>query len=138
MAEQLGWLDTNIFVHAVIESHNEHPRCNALIAALRSGRAEAYIDVTVVHELTYVLLRLRQFRTREAVREYVDSILRVEAIHAEDKDVLRAVLGRWATFGMGFVDAWLRASADRTGLPVCSANAKDFPDVQNSFLNASV
>jgi hypothetical protein len=43
-------------------------------------------------------------------------------------------LQRWASQGVGFADAWLLARALANGRPVCSANARDFAGVTNTFI----
>jgi predicted nucleic acid-binding protein len=94
MALALGWLDTNIFMHAPITSHREHARSRALVDALTDGRA----------------------------------------VLAEDKPTMLAAVGRWAaSTGLSFVDAYLTELAARDSLPVCSANARDFPATPNSY-----
>ena len=86
MPEQLGWLDTNLFVHALFPRDPHHARCRAIVRALEEGRAEGWLDPLVVHELSYVLSRLGQrFPTRTAIEEYLRGILLINAIHADDK-----------------------------------------------------
>lgn len=57
MAEELGWLDTNIFIHALIPTDPHSARCKELIAALSNGRAVGRIAAAMLHELSYVLSR---------------------------------------------------------------------------------
>jgi predicted nucleic-acid-binding protein len=128
----LGLLDTNVVVRSLFPTDPHCPRCLAILAALEQGEAEAWIDVTVVHELTYVLGRLPTF-SRADVHTYVRGVLLAEGVHADEKAALIEALDRWAIGSTGFVDAWLAVLARRHGLPVCSINAGDFPDVPNTF-----
>lgn len=133
MSENLGYLDTNLFVHALFQADGPYPRCRALISTLNAGTARGQLDPFVVHELTYVLLRLRIFADRAAVEVYLRTILQAPGVQAPQRDLLLAALSRWASRGGGFVDAWLATRALADGEPVCSANARDFPDVENTF-----
>jgi predicted nucleic acid-binding protein len=138
MSEQLGWLDTNLFVYVLFPNDPHHSRCAALMRALQDGRTEGWIDTVVVHELTYVLSRTGLFPTRQAVHAYIRSILLTDTIHADDKDGLVDAVSRWATLGVGFADAWLAVLARRRQIPVCSVNEDDFPDTPNVFRTAEV
>ncbi len=136
--EALGWLDTNIFIHALFTKDTQHDRCHAILRALQEGRAQGWIDVLVVHELTYVLGRLPQFTSRAVIHEYIRGILTMSTIQADDKAMLLAGLARWATENVGFADARLAVLAQARGLPVCSANQRDFAGVGNSFVTVSL
>jgi len=134
--EELGWLDTNIFVHTLFTNDIHHHRCRAILQALQAGRAGGWIDVLIVHELTYVLGRLPQFTSRGDVHQYIRSILSLITVQAEDKDALLTTLALWATENIGFADARLIVLAQRNGLPVCTVNRRDFAAVGNSFVTA--
>ena len=46
---------------------------------------------------------------------------------------------RWETQQVGFIDAWLAVRAARQGVPICSANERDFPtSLDNAFLTAKL
>src|SRR4051794_34380835 len=117
---QLGLLDTNIFIHPLFARDPNAPRCRALIEALERGDAEGWIDVTVVHELTYALGRAPGFSDRATIRAYIGRILALPQILADDKAVLIAATARWATERVGFIDAWLALQATKRDLPICS------------------
>ena len=138
MPVSLGWLDTNIFVHAITRGDAHAPRCRDLLTALQDGRADGWLDATVVHELSYVLGRRRAFPTRAALAFYLRTILSYPGVRAMDKTLLLATVGRWAAGTMGFVDALLAELTARDGLPVCSVNARDFPATPNSYVTAVV
>ena len=138
MIEQLGWLDTNLFVHILFAGDPHRERCQALLYALREGRAEGWIDPVVVHELTYVLSRQRQFANRGSISRYVLGILRVDHIHADDKAGLVEAVELWAQGRIGFADAWLTMRARRRRMPICTVNAGDFPLTLNSYPTAAV
>lgn len=129
-----GWLDANIFVHVLFRQDSQRARCRDIVAALRDGRGTGWLDPVVLHELTYVVGRLRQFPDRAAVFEYLNSILALDAVKADDKDALCETLSVWpATDGLGFADARLTVLARRRGMSVCSANGRDFRGIANSF-----
>ncbi len=131
---ELGWLDTNVFIHALFRNDQNRARCLEILGLLRDGSAEGWIDPVVVHELTYVLTRLGQFRNRSALFEYVNSVLTLDAVRADDKETLLEALDLWAaTDSLSFADARLTVLANKRGLPVCSANDRHFPGVVNSF-----
>ena len=134
----LGWLDTNVFLHAITPGDPHGPRCRDLLKALEDGRADGWLAATVVHELSYVLSRRRAFPTRAAIAFYLSTVLSYPGARATDKALLLATVGRWAAGTMGFVDALLAELAARDGLPVCSVNARDFPATPNSYTTAVV
>jgi predicted nucleic acid-binding protein len=134
---QLGWLDTNIFVHALFPRDPHYERCVELLQALEDGQATAGLSPLVVHELTYVLLRLPPFRSRADVYRYIHAYLLADAIQVEEKDHVIQALTLWANTSIGFVDAWLAAAALRSDQPVCSVNERDFPGITNTYRRSS-
>ena len=53
------------------------------------------------------------------------------------RDPLVAAVTRWAvSASLAFVDAYLTELAQRDTVPVCSANARDFPMTPNSYVTA--
>lgn len=129
----LGYLDTNLFVHALYPNDPHYPRCRALLAALADGTATGWLDVVVVYELTFILARRRRFPNRQAIERYLRGILAAPGVQVDDHATLVATLSRWATRGVGFADAWLLARARATGRPICSVNDRDFDGVLNTF-----
>ena len=139
MAVQLGWLDTNVFVHVLYPGDREHRRCRAIVEALEDDRAQGWLSFAVMHELTYTLSRKPGFGTRTAIATYVNSLLSYPGVLADDKDVLVNTIARWtASATIGLVDAYLAVLADRDGVPVCSVNARDFPATPNSYSTAAL
>ncbi len=140
---RLGLLDTGLFIHALFADDPHAPRCAAILEALEREEAEAWLDVTVLHETTYALRVVPGFTRagaggrpeldRAAVHAYLRPLLLLRGLRADDREALVAALDRWATTDVAFVDAWLATLARRRHLPVCSVNARDFPDVPNSF-----
>jgi predicted nucleic acid-binding protein len=133
MATELGYLDTNLFVHALFPQDTQYARCRAIVADLEQGVATGWLDPLVIHELTYVLLNLRRFSDRAAVERYLRGIVRSPGVQSAERDTILAALSRWASRGGGFVDAWRATRALEQGHSVCSVNARDFPDVPNTF-----
>lgn len=136
MTVKLGWLDTNIFVHALMLGDPHQSRCRDLLTALQDGRAEGWIAPIVVHELSYVLTRLPTFKTRSAIATYISAILSYPGVLAADKSLLMAAAGRWAAGTLSFVDALLTEMAQRDSRFICSVNARDFPTTPNSYTTA--
>lgn len=135
---ELGWLDTNIFVHAIFPHDPHYERCVMLLQALEIGRATAFLSPLVVHELTYVLLRLPPFQSRADAYRYIHAFLLADSIHMDEKDQVIQALTLWASTGIGFVDAFLSAAATHDGTSVCSVNERDFLGITNSYREASV
>jgi len=94
------------------------------------------IEPTAVHELSYVCLRMPGFPDRQAVHEYIQAFLRLDAVLADDKQSLVETVALWASSNVGFVDTRLRILAGRRQLPVCSANRSDLADLENSVFAA--
>jgi predicted nucleic acid-binding protein len=133
VSEQLGWLDTNVFVHSLYPGDPHCDRCRQILRKIRDGIAEAWIDPLVIHELTYVFLRRRLVASREDIYDYLFNQLTWDGLHAVDKPGLLETLARWSRQNVSFVDAWLAVQAQRRGLPVCSVNERDFSGVDNTY-----
>jgi hypothetical protein len=135
MATQLGWLDSNLFIHALYPHDRPYARCRQILTMLRSGEAEGWVDPVVAHELTHVLPFTPQFRdrSRRAVLEYLLPLLGYDSVRADDKPSLLASLSEWAMEGGDFADARLRVLSRQRQVPVCSANKRHFRAVRNTF-----
>ncbi len=133
MAQQLGYLDTALFVYALFPKDERHARCRDLLAALQTGDAEGRLDVLVLHELSLLLPTLPQFPDRAAVARYLRGIVRAQGVMAEGRDLLLAALLRWTERGGGFAEAWRAIQALTDGQPVCAPDARDLADVTNTF-----
>ncbi|MBV8084334.1 MAG: type II toxin-antitoxin system VapC family toxin [Chloroflexi bacterium] len=133
--DELGWLDTGVFIHALFPNDPLSIPARNVLARVAGGDASAWLDVVVVHELTYVLPRtkLPAFGQRSAVAEYIGRVLALESVHADAKDELLETLAVWRVRQVAFADARLTVMAGRRGLPVCSPNRRDFSSVPNSF-----
>jgi predicted nucleic acid-binding protein len=138
MPIELGWLDTNIFVHALMLGDTHQARCRDVLQALQDGRAEGWIAPSVVHELSYVLTRLPTFKTRSAIAIYLSTLLSYPGVAATDKTLLITTVGRWAAGRLSFIDALLTELAQRDGRPVCTVNARDFPTTPNSYATVAL
>ena len=121
----VGLIDTNVFLHA--QTHDSlSAECLAFLDELEQGRIEAYLDVLVVHELTYALPRYRKQMTRADVAAYVLAVLQWPGIVGETT-LLADTVELWAdTPGLGFVDAYLIERATRDGAPVFTKNVAEF------------
>ncbi len=133
---QHGWLDATIFVHALFENDPHMPRCRKILRALEDGRGEGWFDPVTIHELTYALPKARPqtFRTRDDVFHYLSRVLALDAVRAHDKESLIRSLRLWVDQRGKFGDARLIVLAERSGMPVCTVNERDFPGVRNTYL----
>jgi predicted nucleic acid-binding protein len=135
VTQALGWLDTNLFIHSLSQRDTHYRRCTEIVKDLARGDAEGWIDVVVVHELTYTLPRFdrQRFDSAGACHQYIRSILSYPGVRADDKDELLEILAEWDFAHIGFADARLRVLARRRNLPVCSVNRRDFSGTPNTF-----
>jgi predicted nucleic acid-binding protein len=139
MTVQLGWLDTNIFIHSLFPNDQPYPRCRAPLKALDEERAEGWVDIGVLHELTYSLVRMRLFPSRLDIFTYIEQILSSRSVYADDKRALLDAAYRWTTSRGGFMDCWLAVLAEQRGLPIRSANRSDFPAyLDNTYITANL
>lgn len=129
--KNLGWLDTNIFVTVLFKNDPNRRRCLEIVEGLETGELEGWLDVIVVHELTYVLSRINVFGKRAEVFEYIYGIIQMEGVRAVDKAEVIEILMMWKD-GHSFADARMMVLARKSGMAVCSVNVKDF-SVENSF-----
>jgi predicted nucleic acid-binding protein len=124
LAEQVGWLDTNLFVHAY-QDDDRSAACRALICGLEDGSVEGWLHPLVLHELSYVLRNLLRWDRRKIADLLLALVLAPGVRVAGDAAVLADGILRWRDSGTAFADAFLAAEAVAAGLPVCSANSGD-------------
>lgn len=131
---QLGWLDANLFIHPFFRDPLAET-CKALLADLQQGKAEGFLDLITIHELTYALYRHVFRQDRKAVADYLSTFIGLETVQVENKPAVLKALYYWAADPTcdSFGDARLRALAEATGLPVCTANRKHFRGIPNTF-----
>lgn len=121
---EVGWLDTNVFVHAQTRDASS-AACRALLRALDHGEAAGWLDPVVLHELSYVLPRVLRW-DRETVAQYLSAVLLAPGVRVEGgNDVLLDAVVRWARTGAAFADAVLAARAAATDQSVCTVNVTD-------------
>lgn len=131
---QLGWLDANLFIHPLFQNDPHARPCREIFRAIESGAAEAWLDPVTVHELTYALQKIPQFRdNRQAIADYLLPVLLQEGIQMHDKPAAVSALRRWLQGGR-FGDARIAGLAETSGLPVCTVNDRDFAGFSNTFL----
>jgi predicted nucleic acid-binding protein len=119
-----GYIDTNVFIHAV--ATDEHSaECQQFLLLVQRGEVEVKLDVAVLHELSYMLTRFHIQMTRADISDYLLMILAWPGIEA-DKVVLIDAVARWKqTQGLAFVDAYLAERAVREGMRVYSKNVRE-------------
>ncbi len=130
---QLGWLDANVFIHPLFTRDPHAARCREILRSIEAGKAEAWLDPVTVHELTYALQKIPQFRDqRQMIVDYLLPLIVLDGIRMADKPSAVVALRLWAE-GSRFGGARLAALAQVGGLPVCSVNRRDFPGLRNTF-----
>ncbi len=132
---QYGWLDANIFIHALFLGDPHGAPCRTVLGHLLDGSGEGWLDPVTLHELTYVLPRVLpdKFARRQDVYEYLTGYLTCETVLGDDKPSLIEALRIWADTGGRFGDARTLALAHSRSMPVCTVNGRDFPDVRNAY-----
>lgn len=134
---QLGWLDANLFIHALFTNDPHARRCREIFKAIEVGTAEAWLDPVTVHELTYALQKIPPFRDQPAaIVDYLLPIILQDGVRMSDKPAVVLALQHWAEGGK-FGDARIAGLAQVRGLPVCTVNAKDFSGLTNTFFDSS-
>lgn len=120
-----GLLDTNVFIHAyMLDQHSEE--CRRFLAAVARGEVQAWLEVLVVHELTYAFPRVIKQFTRESLADLLLNLINWPGILCREKEVLVETLTRWkSSTGLSFVDAYLAASAGRSDMPVYTKNMRE-------------
>jgi predicted nucleic acid-binding protein len=119
-----GYVDTNLFVHAI--SHDAHTdECTQFLGALEQGTIQARLEPIVLHELSYALPCFAKHLSREDVARYLLSILDWPGILC-NKPICADTVNRWRqTPGLGFADAYLAALASRDDAPVFTKNVRE-------------
>lgn len=133
--DELGWLDTAVFIHPLFTNDPLAPRCREILRCLQDGDATAWLDVIVVHELMYVLPRtgLPALSERQGVAEYIRRIVALSSVFADSKDELLETLVVWSRGKLAFADARLGVLGRQRNMNVCSSNEADFQTAANSF-----
>jgi predicted nucleic acid-binding protein len=119
-----GFIDTNIFIHAVAtDAHSAE--CQQFLLRVERGEITVKLESTVLHELSYMLKRFHKQFTRQDIADYLLLILGWPGIQA-DKVVMIDAVGRWRrTEGLAFVDAYLAELATREGVQIYSKNVRE-------------
>jgi predicted nucleic acid-binding protein len=122
--QEVGLLDTNIFIHA--QSNDRFSvECRRFLLALQDGRARAHLDPLVLHELSFVLPRYLKQWTRIDVAIYLKAILSWSGVQGE-KNLMVETVDRWVgTPHLAFVDAYLAALAARRSCAVYAKNVRE-------------
>ena len=123
MAEDFGWLDTNIFIHA--QTRDRHSdACRRVMNQLAGGEAKGRIDPVVAHELTYALMSKFGFTKRMAA-DYINMILTWEGVEVVGgKEPMISAICIWQEQNIGFADALLAARAMLDGTQVLTVNVR--------------
>jgi predicted nucleic acid-binding protein len=128
-----GYIDTNIFLHALFDNDPHAPRCRAILRAIEQGDARATLTFAVMHELSYRLDRTVGMRARADRAAFLLGLVHYRGMRVPESGVVRQTLDRWERSGVSFVDAYLYSCCRRENRPVCSVNARDFKGTQNSY-----
>jgi predicted nucleic acid-binding protein len=101
----VGYLDTNVFVHAITKDEHSD-ECRRFLEAVERGEIQARLEPIIVHEISYALPRFARQLDREDVAIYLLSVLEWPGILAD-------------------ADAYLAAIAARDQAPVLTKNIRD-------------
>jgi predicted nucleic acid-binding protein len=119
-----GLLDTNVVVH-IFDPPPLGSECAAFLQAVAAGRIRTVLDPLVVHELTYVLPRVRKTMQRADVAQFLVDLVNLPGVIA-DKNLLVETLQRWGgTTGLGFVDAYLVTRSEREQRLLYTKNVRE-------------
>lgn len=132
---QYGWLDANLFIHALFLSDPRGSRCRNVLGHLLDGTGEGWLDPVSLHELTYALpwALPDTFARRQDVYDYSMGYLTCETVLCDDKPSLIEALRLWVATGGRFGEARILALDQSRGNPVCTFNGRDFPTVRNAY-----
>jgi predicted nucleic acid-binding protein len=129
----LGWIDTAILIHALRSNDPFAARCRVILQNLRDGTDHGWLDPLVIHEASYVILRLGIMPDLATARGYLRAVIDGPGVHMQDKDTMRAALDLWGTGGRSLVDALLTVQARQGRSAVCTPNVKHFPGLRSTF-----
>ena len=124
MGDDVGWIDTNVFVHAqTTDGHSA--ACRAILHRLQAGEARGHLDPVVVHELTYALRNVLHWDKR-TIAKYIASIISWGTLDvAGGEDPVVSAVAIWARENISFADALLASRAMLDGSMVCTENVRD-------------
>lgn len=122
-----GLLDTNVLVHFLLRD-NRTEECREFLAPVQTGERRVRLEVYVVHELTFVLGRVRKQMTRPDIADYIRQVISWPGIDC-DQELLTGTLERWKQPGVAFVDALLATQARLSEARIFTINAKDFRNI---------
>lgn len=124
---EIGFVDTNVFIHALTNDPLSD-ECLAFLNALERGEQSAYLHTMVVHELTYAIPRYLKGITRLGIAEYVYSVLSWPGIVVDD-DLLVEVIRTWARTTHGFVDVYLSVLARKHNVAIFTKNVRHLKEL---------
>ena len=119
-----GPIETNVFIHAQTTDHLS-AECRRFLDAVANERIAATLAPLVLHELSYVLTRVRPELMRAPVAGYMVSVVAWPGIQADKPLLTDAIQRCGARSDLGFVDAYLAALATRQSCPVYTKNVRD-------------
>jgi predicted nucleic acid-binding protein len=129
----LGFVDTNIIIHALRRGNPLAPPCQSILDGLEDGTYHGILDVFVVYEALHLLERLGFMPDRPTRAAYLRAIITLPSVTVPDQAAVLIALERWEHSDVSFVDAWLWARARATRNPVCTTNRKHFDGVRLSL-----
>lgn len=98
----MRFVDTNVFVTAIVEPANEREQlkaraCGALFRRVVVGEERVQTHDTIIAEVAYVLSRTRQFRlTPEETVRCLRPLIAVPYLRLPNKQVMLRALDTWA------------------------------------------
>jgi predicted nucleic acid-binding protein len=122
-----GLLDTNVLVHSILDDIPSE-ECRKFLAMVEAGERRVRLEVYVVHELTFVLGRVRRQMSRQEIVEFLYQVIEWPGIEC-DRELLIGTLDRWQQRkGIAFVDALLATQARLSNTRIFSKNVREFRD----------
>lgn len=122
-----GFIDTNVFIHALRGDERSH-ECREFLKLLRTGDRRVRLEPYVVHELTFVIGRVLKQMTREEAAAYIREVIEWPGVESE-RELLIGALDSWQRPGIAFADALLATQAQLNNTVVFTVNTKHFADV---------
>ena len=110
----IGWLDTNVLVrHLTGDPPALARRATVLLSSASAG--DLLVADLVVAELVYVLESVYDL-TRPAVAVAIQAVLTFPAVRVADPELLLRAVEVYETGRLDFAEAYLVASAERSGV----------------------
>ena len=117
------WLDTNVVIRFLIgEPPDQAKRAQRLMRRAAAGELVVRLPTVVIAEAIWVLGSFYD-GGRAAIAEAIRSLVLADGVSVDELDVVLEALRLMEDANVAYVDAYLAASARRSGEPVASFDA---------------